>query len=205
MVIVIYDVKGDGLDGKAAIMRATREKAAENRERIIAAASRLFREHGFDNVGVDAIMDSVGLTHGGFYRHFRSKDDLAAAAVTHGLAVSAERHAAHTSLDEYAAAYLSPAHRDAPGAGCLIAALGGEMARQGGEIRGALAAHLPGVLERIAAQVEGDTPAARRQQAITTLASLVGALVLARAVDDPALSDEILATTRDAITVTGTG
>ena len=67
-------------------MRVTREKAAENREKIVATAARLFREHGFDGVGLDAIMESAGLTHGGFYRHFRSKNDLAAEAVAHGLA-----------------------------------------------------------------------------------------------------------------------
>ena len=72
-------------------MRVTREKAAENRARIVAAAARLFREKGFDGVGVDAIMDEVGLTHGGFYRHFRSKDDLEAEAVECGLVASAEQ------------------------------------------------------------------------------------------------------------------
>jgi TetR/AcrR family transcriptional repressor of nem operon len=72
-------------------MRVTREKAAENRERIVAAASRLFREKGFDGVGLDTIMDRAGLTHGGFYRHFASKDALAAEAVARALAVGAAR------------------------------------------------------------------------------------------------------------------
>src|ERR1700722_17864766 len=77
MMVVIYNVKAARVT-LGAVMRVTREQAAENRERIVAAASRLFREKGFDGIGVDAIMDGVGLTHGGFYRHFQSKEALAA-------------------------------------------------------------------------------------------------------------------------------
>lgn len=93
-------------------MRVTREKAAENRERIVLAASRLFRDKGFDGVGVDAIMDAVGLTHGGFYRHFGSKEALAEEAVAQGLAAGAERLAGLSALDRFVAGYLSPAHRE---------------------------------------------------------------------------------------------
>jgi len=179
-------------------MRVTREKMAENRERIVAAAARLFREKGFDGVGVDAIMQGVGLTHGGFYRHFRSKGDLAAEAVAYGLATSAERQAALTTLDDLVATYLSPAHRDNRGGGCLMAALGGDVARQGGAVRGKLTAHVRGQLDRLAGWLGGRNAAARRERAIATLAGLVGAMVLARAVDDAALSDEILAAARAA-------
>jgi TetR/AcrR family transcriptional regulator, transcriptional repressor for nem operon len=177
-------------------MRVTREKAAENRERIVAAAARLFREKGFDGVGVDAIMQGVGLTHGGFYRHFRSKGDLAAAAVAHGLAVSAEKQAPLATLDDLVATYLSPTHRDDPGGGCLMAALGGDMARQGAGVRRKLTEHVRGHLDRLAGWIGGRDTTARRERAIATLAGLVGAMVLARAVDDPELSDEILAAGR---------
>ncbi|MDB5411566.1 MAG: TetR family transcriptional regulator [Rhodospirillales bacterium] len=179
-------------------MRVTRAQAAENHERIIAAAAQLFREKGFDAVGVDAIMDAVGLTHGGFYRHFRSKDELAAAAVARGLAVSAEKQASHESLADLAAAYLSPAHRDDPGAGCMIAALGCDIARRGPAVRRGLTDYVRRQVDRVAEWVGGSSPAVRREQALATLSTLVGAMVLARAVDDRALSDEILAAGRTA-------
>jgi TetR/AcrR family transcriptional repressor of nem operon len=178
-------------------MRVTKEKAEENRERIVTAASRLFREKGFDGVGLDAIMARAGLTHGGFYRHFASKDDLAEEAVSRGLAASAQRQDTYASLKDLVAAYLSPAHRDNPGGGCVMAALGGDIARQNPGVRRALTAYVSEQLARLARRIGGRRPAARRQ-AIATLSGLVGALVLARAVDDPALSDEILATARAA-------
>lgn len=177
-------------------MRVTREKAAENRERIVEEAARLFREKGFDGVGVDAIMQGAGLTHGGFYRHFQSKDDLAAEAVARGFAASVEHQAAHASLRDFVSGYLSPRHRDDRGSGCTIAALGCDMARQGLGVRKRLTAHVNAQLDRIAGWMGGRRAAARRKQAITTLSGLVGALVLARAVDDPKLSDEILAAAR---------
>jgi TetR/AcrR family transcriptional repressor of nem operon len=179
-------------------MRVTREKAAENRERIVAAAARLFREKGFEGVGVDAIMEDVGLTHGGFYRHFRSKEDLAAEAVERGLAVSAGKQDAFTSLQDHVAGYLSAAHRDDLAGGCMIAALGCEIARQGPTVRRRLTAHVRGYIDRLASRIGRRGAAARREQAIATLAGLVGAIVLARAVDDPGLSDEILAAARAA-------
>jgi TetR/AcrR family transcriptional repressor of nem operon len=178
-------------------MRVTKEKAAENRERIVAAASRLFREKGFDAVGVDAIMDAVGLTHGGFYRHFRSKDDLAAEAVARGLAAAAERQGSRETLPELVEAYLAPAHRDDVGGGCTLAALGCDIARQDGGVRRGLTEYVRAQVARLARLV-GGKPEASRAQALATLSGLVGAVVLARAVDDPALSDEILAAARAA-------
>jgi TetR/AcrR family transcriptional repressor of nem operon len=179
-------------------MRVTREKAAENRERIVASAADLFREKGFDGVGVDAIMDGVGLTHGGFYRHFRSKDDLAAEAVAHGLAASVEKQSAYTSLSDLVAAYLSAAHRDDRSGGCMIAALGSDIARQGAGVRRGTTAYVRAHLDRISRWIGERSAADRRRQAIMTLSGIVGAMVLARAVDDPALSDEILAASRAA-------
>src|SRR5207253_10064588 len=118
-------------------MRVTREKAAENRARIVATASRLFRDKGFDGVGLDAIMKEAGLTHGGFYGHFSSKEDLIAEASARALAQSlalwgklADR-APGDPLSALAGAYLTSRHRDNPGAGCVLAALGPEVSRQG--------------------------------------------------------------------------
>jgi TetR/AcrR family transcriptional regulator, transcriptional repressor for nem operon len=179
-------------------MRVTREKAAENRERIVAAASKLFREKGFDAVGVDAIMDEVGLTHGGFYRHFRSKNDLATEAVARGLATGAERQGIYRSLPDLVAGYLSPAHRDDVGGGCVISALGCDIARHGAGVQRGLTEYVRTQLDWLARLIGSAKPGTGRKQAVVTLSGLVGAVVLARAVDDPALSDEILAAARAA-------
>jgi TetR/AcrR family transcriptional repressor of nem operon len=179
-------------------MRVSREQAAENRKRIVETASRMFREKGFDGVGVDAIMKGAGLTHGGFYGHFRSKDDLAAEAVTRALERGTERQSRFTDLGGLVSDYLSERHRANPAEGCAIAALGPEMVRQGEGIRRGVTAHLRAQLDRFSQLLKGGTAASRRKRAIATLSGIVGALVLARAVDDPALSDEILAAARDA-------
>src|SRR5260221_11063726 len=110
-------------------MRVSRDKAAENRERIVDTASRLFRDKGFDGVGLDAIMKGAGLTHGGFYGHFGSKDDLAAEAVTRALDRSMERQRRFTDLDALAPDYLSERHRADRANGCAVAALGADIAR----------------------------------------------------------------------------
>jgi TetR/AcrR family transcriptional regulator, transcriptional repressor for nem operon len=184
-------------------MRVTREKAAENRERILAAAARLFRRHGFGAAGVDAVMHEAGLTHGGFYGHFPSKDALAAAAVRRAWAGSVERQAAHADLDALVRSYLAPAHRDDPGGGCVIAALGGDAARQAPGVRRALTEAVDAQLDRLAELLGGG--AAARQGALATLSTLVGALVLSRAVDDPALSDAILDAAREGVGLRGPG
>jgi TetR/AcrR family transcriptional repressor of nem operon len=177
-------------------MRVTRQKVAENRERVVAMAAKLFAEHGFEGVGVDAIMDGVGLTHGGFYKQFRSKQHLAADALAQGLAASAEQMKKHKTLAKYVQSYLSPRHRDNPGEGCLIAALATDVARQSDEVRDELTAHLPGAIERLAKLTGGDDPADAHQKAVLALSGMVGALVLARAVNDKALSNAILAAAR---------
>src|ERR1700736_5911557 len=116
-------------------MRVSREQAAENRKRIVATAARMFRDKGFDGVGVDAIMRGAGLTHGGFYGHFRSKDDLAAQAVAHALAQSVEKQGHFADLGDLVSAYLSERHCTDRANGCAMAALGADMARQGESVR----------------------------------------------------------------------
>ena len=177
-------------------MRGTREQAAGNRERIVEAAARLFRTQGFDGVGVDAIMKAAGLTHGGFYGHFGSKSDLVAEAVTSGLAENAKKQKSQSSVEELVARYLSPEHRLDIATGCLISAVGGELPRQTDKVRAPVTAYVSGQISRIADLVSARSAEARRKRAIATLSGLVGALILARAVGDPALSDEILDSAR---------
>ena len=122
-------------------MRVSREQVAENRQRILEVAARLFREKGFEGVGVDGIMEEAGLTHGGFYGHFASKADLAEQACAAAVGRSAEKWEAmarggpETGLAEIARSYLSKRHRDNPGTGCAFAALGGEVARRSDAMR----------------------------------------------------------------------
>ncbi|MGP0094332.1 MAG: TetR/AcrR family transcriptional regulator [Xanthobacteraceae bacterium] len=182
-------------------MRVSREQAAENRERILDVAAKLFRERGFDGIGVADLMRSAGLTHGGFYGHFASKEDLAAQACARALGRSAE---AWTRLVEQgtrgpmaaiATSYLSAKHRDHPGSGCLLAAVGADVPRQGSSVRRAVTEGLLRLIEPLTRIVPGRSPAVKRERALATMASLVGALVLARAVDDEAFSEEILKAT----------
>src|SRR5262249_39705832 len=122
-------------------MRVSRQQFAENRQRILEVAAKLFREKGFEGVGVDGIMEEAGLTHGGFYGHFASKTDLAEQACAVALGKSAERWDAmtrdqpETGLAEIARSYLSKRHRDNPGGGCVFAALGSEVARRSDAVR----------------------------------------------------------------------
>jgi TetR/AcrR family transcriptional repressor of nem operon len=177
-------------------MRVSREQAAENRSRIVDVASRLFRQKGFDGVGLDEIMREAGLTHGGFYRNFASKDDLATEALTTALVRGTEKLSRFTDLNGYVSAYLSEIHCADRGDGCGLAALGSDVAREGTGVRRAVTDYVAGRLGWIAG-LFGGSAAARRKRAIATLSGLVGALTLARAVDDPALSKEILAAARE--------
>ena len=174
-------------------MRVTREKAAENRARIVETASRLFRERGFDGVGLDAIMKDAGLTHGGFYGHFTSKEDLAAEAVAHALEQSAELQRGYTNIADFVSGYLSESHFADRANGCALAALGGDMARRSKGVRSGATTYVRTAFGQLAGLFRG-TAASRRRRAITTLVGIVGALMLARAVEDPVLSDEILFT-----------
>ncbi|AWN46599.1 TetR family transcriptional regulator [Methylobacterium terrae] len=176
-------------------MRVSREQFQENRRRILEAAGRLFREKGFSAVTVAEVMEAAGLTHGGFYGHFASKEDLAARALAESLTPAPRAEGTAPDLAGFVAAYLSAAHRDRPGTGCALAALGGEAARQPAPVRRAFTEGLEARLARMQEALPEDDRAA----ALAAVSSLVGALVLARAVDDPALSDEILAAARGAL------
>jgi TetR/AcrR family transcriptional repressor of nem operon len=198
MSIIIYTVKQQGTAGKEITMKVSREQAARNRERIVEAAAQRFRERGFEGIGVADLMKNAGLTHGGFYGHFASKEDLIAEASARALARSLAlwnklaASARSDPLSAIACAYLATRHRDNPGTGCLLAALGPDVSRHGPAVRRAVTDHVRSAFDFLATLAAGKSKAARRQKAISTHATLVGAMVLARAVDDRALSREIL-------------
>jgi TetR/AcrR family transcriptional repressor of nem operon len=179
-------------------MKVSREQAAQNRERILDTAAKLFRERGFDGIGVADIMKAAGLTHGGFYGHFSSKEELMAQACAHALAKSVDywdttvERASGDPLKAMTKAYLSTQHRDDPGQGCVLAALGPDTYRQGAAVRRTFSAGVRSLVELIANLLPAKSQAAKRKQALATFSSMVGAIVLARAVDDADLSDEIL-------------
>jgi TetR/AcrR family transcriptional repressor of nem operon len=179
-------------------MKVSREQAAEHRERILAAAAQRFRERGFEGIGVADLMREAGLTHGGFYGHFSSKEDLIAEASARALAQALARweklvdRASDDPLAAVAGAYLTSRHRDNPGGGCVLAALGPDVSRQGPAVRHSVTGYVRSACDLLAKLVPGKSKAARRQKAISTWATLVGAMVIARAVDDRALSQEIL-------------
>lgn len=183
-------------------MKVSREQAALNRERVVDVAARLFREKGYDGIGVADLMKNAGLTHGGFYGHFASKEDLMIEACQHALNTSLDGWRAKVASDPQRAlpaiidSYLTARHRDQPGGGCPAAAMGADVARMSPGARPAFTqatrrqfALLEGLLPDGAPD---GTPERRRQQAIATFAAMVGAMVLARAIDDEALSMEIL-------------
>ncbi len=179
-------------------MRETTQRKAETRQRILDAAGLLFREHGIDGVGVDAVMREAGLTHGGFYLHFASKEALAAEVAGSLLEQAAARwdQASRTpdrdaALRDIVLSYLSPA-KIASGAGCPLTTLGPDVARRS-VTRGAMATALRGMLEALARCIPGRSDRLRRQRAVAALATMVGAVVLARLADGPGLADEFLA------------
>jgi TetR/AcrR family transcriptional repressor of nem operon len=178
-------------------MKVSREQVAENRRKILVAAGGLFREHGFEAVSVAQVMKAAGLTHGGFYGYFASKDDLIAAALAE-LVVAPP--VAPLDPNSFAGRYLNPAHRDDRAGGCPVAALGGEAIRHSPQTRAAMTEGLRRQIERLAQGSADDTaqgdPQVARRAAIGRWSTLVGALVLARLSDDVALSDEVLAETR---------
>lgn len=176
-------------------MRVTRKQAAAHREEILEVAGTLFRKHGFGGIGVAEIMKHAGLTHGGFYGHFDSKEDLAAEITSRVLGrdgwLQRITGTEHPSLGDVVHSYLSPRHRDDAGHGCLFAALGSDVVRQPRSVRRAFTEGLRVRVDALRQLVPGRS-AARRQKALATLSGLVGALILSRAVDDPKLSEEIL-------------
>jgi TetR/AcrR family transcriptional repressor of nem operon len=196
MTIVIILVK-TSLWLKIGGMRVSKEKAAENRDRILKAASHLMRERGIAGVGVDALTEAAGMTHGSLYSQFGSKERLVEEAVADAIAAKGQELGEASTLGDYVSDYLSATHRDQPGSGCPVAALCCEIPRQSQAVRERFTAGLRGMARWLASRTgSGIKQRQRDEEALATLASLVGALVLARAVSDPRLSDDILRSTR---------
>src|SRR5271157_2232885 len=174
-------------------MRAPNQRKAETRQRILGAAGALFRAHGIDGVGVDAVMHEAGLTHGGFYLHFASKEALVAEVAAASLARAAARwDQISRELDRAAAlarivgSYLDPEHVAAVSQGCMLTTLGPEVARRPGS-RGGITQAMRTMLDALARLLPG-----RRKDAVAALSTMVGAVVLARIADDPDLANEFL-------------
>ncbi|MEU1474786.1 TetR family transcriptional regulator [Streptomyces sp. NPDC005760] len=178
-------------------MRVTKAQAEQNRAHIVATAARLFRERGYDGVGVAELMAAAGFTHGGFYKHFRSKADLMAEASASGLSQIAARTEG-VGPAEFVESYVSREHRDGRGDGCTLAALSGDAARQPADIKTEFAAGIENLLAALQAPsgTSGDRDQdqrAARGMVIDMLAHSVGAVMLSRACPDGSpLADEIL-------------
>lgn len=172
-------------------MKISKEQAQANREKVVEAASELFRARGFDGVAVADLMRAAGFTHGGFYNHFPTKEALSAEALARAFAEMARVRARAADLPEVLAGYLSAASRRTPAKSCPAAALAGDVARQPEPVRAAFADGVEGMIESFAGHLGGD-----RDRAVALLAKLAGALTLARGVpDDHPLADELLKTT----------
>ena len=179
-------------------MRVSRTQAAENRETVINVASRLFRERGFDGIGLKDLMKGAGLTQGAFYKQFASKEDLAAQASRRALESAFTRWSTATAakpedpLGAVLAFYLSMGHREEIMDGCPVVALGADAARQGSEVKASfeagIKAHLE-VLGRLIAETNGSEP---KGKAMAVLSMMVGALTLSRVVNDPDLAQAFL-------------
>ena len=175
-------------------MRVSREKALENREQIIETAARLLREHGFDGIGVADIMKAAGLTHGGFYRNFASKDDLAvkaserAIADTTALLKDGLAQQPKDPFRELIERYVSSAHRDDPGSGCILPALAVDAARSDDPaLRAVFITAIQDYLDQIGKLSSATPRATGSRHPAAILSEMVGAVILSRVIaDDPA-------------------
>lgn len=185
------------------IMRYTEAHKAAVHERIVRAAAGALRRRGITGIGIPALMKQVGLTHGGFYAHFKNRDALVAEAIRSAAADSSNGELADgKTLAEAMQAYLSMGHVERPEKGCVVATLAAESTRQSKPVRRALAEVTRGLLRRIDAKLH---PADRAvadpsEDALRVTSTMVGAIVLARAVDDAALAERILRAASDLAT-----
>jgi len=179
-------------------MRVSRIQAAENRQTVIDVASRLFREHGFDGIGIKDLMESAGLTQGAFYKQFASKEDLSAQASRRALESATLRWSSAAAanpedpLGAVIAFYLSTEHREEKMDGCPIVALGSDAARQSSDVKASFEAGIKAHLEllgRLIGETDGEEPNCK---AMAILSTMVGALILSRTVNDERLSKRFL-------------
>jgi TetR/AcrR family transcriptional repressor of nem operon len=179
-------------------MRVSRIQAEENRQTVITVASRLFRQRGFDGIGLKDLMKGAGLTQGGFYKQFASKEDLAVQASSRAFESASRRWSAAVEanpedpLGAVLAFYLSMDHREEKMDGCPIVALGSDAARQSSDVKASfeagIKAHLE-ILGRLIGETDGEEPSGK---AMAILSTMVGALILSRVVNDESLSKRFL-------------
>jgi TetR/AcrR family transcriptional repressor of nem operon len=179
-------------------MRVSRAQAEENRQNVIDVASRLFRQHGYDGIGLKDLMEAAGLTQGAFYKQFASKEDLVAQASARALERATARWseaAAANPKDPLSAIlgfYLSKGHRKEKMEGCPLVALGADAARQSVEVRAGFEAGIREQLDFLSHLLSEPGSGSRREKAMSILSTMVGAVTLARIVNDPRLANSIL-------------
>ena len=179
-------------------MRVTRAQAEENRQNVIDVASRLFREHGFDGIGLKDLMEGAGMTHGAFYKQFDSKENLVAEASSRALEWAAARWleavAANPKdpLGAVLAFYLSKAHRAEKMEGCPLVALGSDAARQSADVKASFEAGIREHLNILSSLLSKTDAEERREKAMAILSTMVGAVMLARIVNNPRLAQGFL-------------
>jgi TetR/AcrR family transcriptional repressor of nem operon len=198
MTTIIYAVNGKNRQRpwRAQHMGHSRASKREHHREIVGVAASRFREDGIDQVGVADLMRDAGLTHGGFYRHFASRDELVAEAVERALhdggqAMAAVAESPDDPLAAVIDAYLSVTHRDDLGSSCAVTTLAGDVARSNARARAAYTDQVGVYIDLLMRLIPPGTD--DRATAITTLSTLVGAVSMARAVNDETLSREILA------------
>src|ERR1700744_3342917 len=187
-------------------MRYSKEHKFQTHARIVKKASVKLREKGAHGIGVADLMKDAGLTHGGFYAHFNSRDALVIEAFTHAMDRStapwrklSEQAPVEKRLSKIVNTYLAPDHRDDPGHGCAVPALAAEIARESAKTRRVFAGSMDEMIEMLADQFNGMPRKAARKQAMAALATMMGALVMARVAGSGELSEEILKSGREAV------
>jgi TetR/AcrR family transcriptional repressor of nem operon len=175
-------------------MRKSKEEAAQTRKRIVTAAAGEFRKSGIVATGLSDLMKAAGLTHGGFYKHFESKDQLVEEACAEALESLIEKvsAAARQGPGAAAATYLSPLHRDRPSQGCLFAAIGSELSRADEKTRAVATDGFLKLVDIMAGQYGKIPYDVARRRALVAVSTMIGALTMSRVVIDTVLSDEIL-------------
>jgi TetR/AcrR family transcriptional repressor of nem operon len=186
-------------------MKVTRAQSEENRQTVIATAGRLFRERGFDGIGLADLMSAAGLTHGGFYKKFGSKEDLAMQACTSALDKSRVKwsrvvaRATKASFASLVRFYLSERHRDDVGDGCAFAALGPDAARNSPKLRQVFEREIDAHLDFLDNLISDEPNEVTRDQSVAALSTMVGALLLSRVVTNPTVSKRFLDASAEAI------
>ena len=185
-------------------MRYSADHKAQSHDKILSVAARSFREHGGDTSGIGTVMKKVGLTKGGFYRHFKSKDELFVEAVSRafeemgrGMVEVGNSAPKGQALRAMIERYLSIAHAESPGAGCVVSALGPELARKPASVRKRIEASLDAYRERLLPFIPGRTREEKLEKCRVLFSSMAGVLVLARLASDPQKREQRLMEARN--------